>query len=94
MTFEPLNGGLDRLARRMIPTRRALLGAFGRSLLLSPLAAIERFGRSQAAEGSWRHGVSLFGKLKYPAHFAHFDYVNPRTPKLGDCTARCLRHLR
>ena len=34
----------------------------------------------------WRHGLSLFGQLKYPAQFAHFDYVDPSAPKLG--TAR------
>ena len=32
-------------------------------------------GRS---ERNWRHGLSLFGDLKYPAGFKHFDYVNPR----------------
>lgn len=30
-----------------------------------------------------RHGLSLFGDLKYPADFAHFDYVNPEAPKGG-----------
>jgi microcin C transport system substrate-binding protein len=25
----------------------------------------------------------VFGELKYPAHFAHFDYVNPDAPKGG-----------
>ena len=24
----------------------------------------------------WKHGLSLFGDLKYPAGFKHFDYVN------------------
>ncbi len=32
---------------------------------------------------TWRHGVSLFGDLKYPAGFKHFDYVNPDAPKGG-----------
>jgi microcin C transport system substrate-binding protein len=31
----------------------------------------------------WRHGTSLFGDLKYPANFRHFDYVNPDAPKGG-----------
>jgi microcin C transport system substrate-binding protein len=31
----------------------------------------------------WRHGLSLFGDLKYPADFKHFDYVNPQAPKGG-----------
>ncbi len=30
-----------------------------------------------------RHGLSLFGDLKYPANFTHFDYVNPDAPKGG-----------
>jgi len=29
------------------------------------------------------HGLSLFGNLKYPADFTHFDYVNPAAPKGG-----------
>lgn len=32
---------------------------------------------------AWRHGLSLFGDLKYPAGFNHFDYVNPKAPKGG-----------
>ncbi len=30
-----------------------------------------------------RHGLSLFGDLKYPADFSAFDYVNPHAPKGG-----------
>jgi microcin C transport system substrate-binding protein len=30
-----------------------------------------------------RHGLSLFGDLKYGANFTHFDYVNPDAPKGG-----------
>lgn len=30
-----------------------------------------------------RHGLSVFGDLKYPADFKHFDYVNPDAPKTG-----------
>ncbi len=29
------------------------------------------------------HGISIFGDLKYPADFKHFDYVNPDAPKGG-----------
>lgn len=29
------------------------------------------------------HGVSIFGDLKYPKKFKHFDYVNPDAPKGG-----------
>ncbi len=30
-----------------------------------------------------RHGLSVFGNLKYAEGFAHFDYVNPDAPKGG-----------
>ena len=30
-----------------------------------------------------KHGWSIFGELKYPPGFAHFDYVNPDAPKGG-----------
>jgi microcin C transport system substrate-binding protein len=36
-----------------------------------------------ASDASWRHGLSLFGNLKYAADFKHFDYVNPAAPKGG-----------
>lgn len=37
----------------------------------------------QAEDGEWRHGSSLFGDIKYPADFTHFDYVNPVAPRGG-----------
>lgn len=36
---------------------------------------------AQATE--YRHGLIFVGKLKYPADFEHFDYVNPDAPKGG-----------
>ncbi|MBT9465474.1 extracellular solute-binding protein [Hydrogenophaga sp.] len=30
------------------------------------------------------HGYALWGKLKYPDGFTHFDYVNPTAPKGGE----------
>jgi microcin C transport system substrate-binding protein len=38
---------------------------------------------SAAAAAEPRHGLSVFGDLKYPADFTHFDYVNPDAPKGG-----------
>ena len=35
------------------------------------------------SEPVWRHALSLFGDVKYPAGFARFDYVNPDAPKGG-----------
>jgi len=40
-------------------------------------------GLARAEEKLWRHGLSLFGSVKYPAGFKHFDYVNPDAPKGG-----------
>jgi microcin C transport system substrate-binding protein len=34
-------------------------------------------------EPAWRHALSLFGDIKYPAGFKRFDYVNPDAPKGG-----------
>lgn len=32
---------------------------------------------------SVRHGISMYGDLKYPPHFSHFQYANPQAPKAG-----------
>jgi microcin C transport system substrate-binding protein len=47
-------------------------------LCLAPVTAEEK-----AQERTWHHGLSLFGDIKYPAGFKHFDYVNPNAPKGG-----------
>jgi microcin C transport system substrate-binding protein len=39
--------------------------------------------QTAANEPAWRHGLSLFGEIKYPAGFKRFDYVNPNAPKGG-----------
>jgi microcin C transport system substrate-binding protein len=36
-----------------------------------------------AEDAAEMHGMSVFGDLKYPADFQHFDYVNPGAPKGG-----------
>jgi microcin C transport system substrate-binding protein len=41
-----------------------------------------------AALPAWAgHAYSLWGDIKYPAGFAHFDYVNPNAPKGGELVA-------
>lgn len=40
-------------------------------------------GPAAAVETRTSHGLSLFGDLKYPADFPHFDYVNANAPKGG-----------
>ncbi|HEX7777288.1 MAG TPA: extracellular solute-binding protein, partial [Parvibaculum sp.] len=55
------------------------------ALLLS-VAATTAVAPASAADTE-RHGASLFGNLKYPPDFKHFDYVNVNAPKGGE-----LRH--
>ncbi len=33
--------------------------------------------------GAPQHGIALFGELKYPVDYTHFNYVNPNAPKGG-----------
>ncbi len=35
-------------------------------------------------ENEFKHGISIFGELKYPKNFAHLNYVNPNAPKGGE----------
>src|SRR3979409_2513391 len=43
-----------------------------------------RFRPAMAVDaGGEAHGISVFGDLKYPADFHHFDYVNAGAPKGG-----------
>jgi len=39
--------------------------------------------QTATSEPVWRHALSLFGDIKYPADFKRFDYVNPDAPKGG-----------
>ena len=40
---------------------------------------------SWIASPAWAaHGYALWGDLKYPVNFDHFDYVNPTAPKRGE----------
>ncbi len=41
---------------------------------------------ASSAAADPRHGLSIFGDLKYPADFKHFAYVNPDAPKGGRLT--------
>lgn len=48
------------------------------------IAALTVFGgMAPLAADEFRHGLSVFGDLKYSADFKHFDYVNPNAPKGG-----------
>jgi microcin C transport system substrate-binding protein len=71
-------------------TRRHLLqsGAFA---AIAPalgtaagVAAIEPAHAQSAPDGlTWRHALSMYGDVKYPAGFKRYDNVNPDAPKGG-----------
>ena len=59
-------------------SRRHVLGAGAGALSASWLR------HATAADvATEAHGISVFGDLKYPADFQHFDYVNAAAPKGG-----------
>lgn len=67
------------ISRRQLLRSGALVASF-------PLLNSVRPGLAETAspkDGAWTHGLSLFGDVKYPANFPHFDYVNPAAPKGG-----------
>jgi len=70
-------------------TRRHLLrsGAFAAiapSLgIAAGVPAADPASAQSLGEAVWRHALSLFGDVKYPADFKRFDYVNPDAPKGG-----------
>jgi microcin C transport system substrate-binding protein len=65
-------------------SRRSVLRATAVSLAAP---ALETFGigdsQVRAQTQKWKHALSLFGDVKYPDGFKHFDYVNPNAPQGG-----------
>jgi microcin C transport system substrate-binding protein len=71
-------------------TRRHLLQGAASATIAPTLGiaagfpAIKSAHAQSAPDGlTWRHALSSFGDIKYPADFKHFDYVNPNAPKGG-----------
>lgn len=52
-------------------------------ILFISLFLVFTSGLAQADAPTEKHALSLFGHPKYPAGFAHFDYVRPDAPKGG-----------
>ena len=63
--------------------RRSLLGSTLLAVAALPFTWPRSISAALADDNDWRHGVSLFGDLKYSAGFRHFDYVNADAPKGG-----------
>lgn len=58
-------------------------GAKGRGVLAGAVG-LWMAGMAAAQDVTVSYGFSNFGALKYPADFAHLDYVNPDAPKGGE----------
>lgn len=70
---------MSRFPRVPTLSRRHVLG-----LGVGAVTATQfRSGVAAAADGTETHGLSVFGDLKYPADFHHFDYADPVAPKGG-----------
>ena len=53
------------------------------ALGLNPVIPAITSAHAQAEGLVWRHALSVFGDVKYPADFKRYDYVNPNAPKGG-----------
>ncbi|MCX7350015.1 MAG: extracellular solute-binding protein, partial [Alphaproteobacteria bacterium] len=63
----------------MTINRRTLL----KLATLAPAAKLVGIQMAHAEDREFRHALTLFQDIKYPADFKHFDYVNPAAPKGG-----------
>jgi microcin C transport system substrate-binding protein len=74
---------LKEITRMTQLSRRHLLG-LGVGVLSAPwLRPAMAVDAGTEAAGAEAHGISVFGDLKYPADFHHFEYVNVAAPKGG-----------
>ena len=67
-------------------SRRSILRATAATFAAPALGAISAAslaGQASAQARVWKHGLSLFGQLKYSEEFKNFDYVNPTAPQGG-----------
>jgi len=70
-----------KLSRRSVLRSGAATFAVPAATFFSPLGNV--VASAKADDKVWKHGLSLFGDLKYPAEFKQFDYVNAKAPKGG-----------
>ena len=71
-------------------TRRAILQSSAVALVApglrvagTDLLVPQANAQTSAGEAGWHHALSLFGEIRYPAGFKHFEYANPNAPKGG-----------
>ena len=71
------------LSRRSLIRAGALALAAPALPTLGGLISRKAAAQTSTSPQNWRHGLSLFGDLKYAEGFKHFDYVNPNAPRGG-----------
>ena len=69
--------------RAILQTSAAALAAPAFRVVGTDLVIAPALAQAPAEAADWRHALSLFGEVRYPAGFKHFDYVNPTAPKSG-----------
>lgn len=80
----PLSAPLSRRALMALAAGTVALPWLDRRAVAQPApSAPSTAVAPDSTLGPERHGLSIFGDLKYPADFAHFDYVDPAAPKGG-----------
>ena len=72
------------MQRNMMPkNKKSFLHGLKQVTLHATFASMALLASAQTfAAGT--HAISIFGDVKYPADFKHFDYVNPNAPKGGE----------
>ena len=65
------------------PCLQALTSSKGTALGPSNRQGTQTDERPKDQKIVGKHGVSIFGLLKYPSHYTHFSYANPEAPKGG-----------
>jgi len=69
--------------RAVVQYITSLLTAISLPGFIAQRSARAQVTPAPSTEKAWRHGLSLFGDLKYSAGFKQFDYVNTNAPKAG-----------
>jgi len=69
--------------RRYLNRRTLLKSTVVSSALLASGRIPDWTAPAHAEDNNWRHGLSLYGDLKYRPGFKQFEYVNAKAPKGG-----------
>jgi len=64
-------------------SRRSVVRGAAATFLAPALGTFGSANSARAQTQTWKHALSLFGDVKYPVDFKHFDYVNPNAPQGG-----------